>query len=218
MSIFKYFVIAIFSFLLWMGSQLCSYYLIPESFLFSTTSSPIFFGQALGLSVALICIVAAIRLGTVKPGLLKFESFNLRIYLIGVLLLFLSYLGSNAYEVISGISRNEFMEIHLGDRSWSNRIYLFVAILILAPIAEEIIFRGILFGSPSSKLSVLLAMTLPAVLFAAIHIQYPVHIRVMLIMPALIFSWARWKTGSLVVPILLHTSASVLATLFFWMR
>lgn len=48
-----------------------------------------------------------------------------------------------------------------------------IGIVILAPISEELMFRGLLFWRiKNSKLKTIGAIIIPAILFSAIHIQY----------------------------------------------
>ena len=82
---------------------------------------------------------------------------------------------------------------------------LAVAIVIIAPIYEEVIFRGFIWtGLSQSKLGVWGASVLTSVIFALIHFQYGWVELVSIVLLAMLFSYARYISGSLYLPIVLH--------------
>lgn len=100
-------------------------------------------------------------------------------------------------------------------------LLMFVCTVVLAPVAEELLFRGLVFGWLQEK-NVLLGYILSPLLFAAIHVvQYiglysAEHIFVALVMylPAgLCFSWAYQRSGSILSPIIIHAVNNFLAFL-----
>lgn len=100
-------------------------------------------------------------------------------------------------------------------------LLMFVCTVVLAPVAEELLFRGLIFGWLQEK-NVLLGYILSTLLFAAIHVVqyiglYSVeHIFVALVMylPAgLCFAWAYQRSGSIISPILIHAINNFLAFL-----
>ena len=80
------------------------------------------------------------------------------------------------------------------------------AVVICAPIIEEIFFRGFLFkGWSHSPLGATGSILLTSVLFVLIHAgQYDLTILAMLSVLALILGFARYKTNSIYIPIYLH--------------
>jgi membrane protease YdiL (CAAX protease family) len=90
-----------------------------------------------------------------------------------------------------------------------------LTLVVLGPIVEEIVFRGLLFGALAPRLGVLAAALITALLFGAIHGD-------LVLFPALaalgfIAALAYAATGNLVVAIALHTinnslGAAVLVT------
>jgi membrane protease YdiL (CAAX protease family) len=89
---------------------------------------------------------------------------------------------------------------------------LFVAIVIVAPICEEIAFRGFLFrGLTESFVGVAGAITLTAAGWALMHVQYDWFVICQIFLLGVLFGWLRWATGSTLVTIVLHTIANFIA-------
>lgn len=84
-------------------------------------------------------------------------------------------------------------------------VLLLLAIVIAAPVFEELFFRGFIFhGMAHSRLGPLGAVLLCSVLWSVMHIQYaPVEIA-MIFSGGLLLGYARCYTGSTYVPIALH--------------
>lgn len=101
-------------------------------------------------------------------------------------------------------------------------IFMIIGTVFLAPIAEEVLHRGLIFGSLHGK-NKLLAYFVSVFLFAAIHVvsyigtYSPTYIALALLqyLPAgLIFAWFYQKSGCIVTPIAIHilNNAVVLIT------
>ncbi len=79
----------------------------------------------------------------------------------------------------------------------------------LAPLAEEVVFRGLLYGWLAGRWSNLVAFVVSSLAFAAAHTE-PVHI--LLVLPlGFWFGWLRWRTGSLVPTIVAHMINNTIA-------
>jgi membrane protease YdiL (CAAX protease family) len=83
-----------------------------------------------------------------------------------------------------------------------NQILLFVAVAIIAPLLEELLFRGLLQKSLSHKIPIWAAITISAFVFGAIHMDF--YAMPPLVMMGAIFGVIYHRTGSLRVTILLH--------------
>nr|WP_315043532.1 CPBP family intramembrane glutamic endopeptidase [uncultured Moraxella sp.] len=89
---------------------------------------------------------------------------------------------------------------------------LIVAIVVIVPIYEELIFRGFIWsGLASSTLGVWGASVITSILFGLVHMQYEAVEMVMIFALAMLFSYARIRTGSLLLPIMLHMMNNGLA-------
>ena len=99
------------------------------------------------------------------------------------------------------------MEQNILWQSTPELILLVIAGVIIAPVVEEFIFRGVLQQALAGHYQHLLpAVVAPAVMFTIFHVQYlmypPAAIELLLL--ALAFGWAMGKTGNILAPILLH--------------
>ena len=77
-----------------------------------------------------------------------------------------------------------------------------VSIVLLVPIAEELLFRGLLFGALQRWLSPRWTIVLTAAIFTLVHMQ-PIYFLPMLPV-GLLLGLARQKSGSLALPMVLH--------------
>jgi membrane protease YdiL (CAAX protease family) len=78
----------------------------------------------------------------------------------------------------------------------------FVALVILAPVTEELIFRGFLYGKLRSRLNAIPAIILVSVLFGVLHGQWNVGVIVCIM--SVFMCIARELTGTIYSGILMH--------------
>lgn len=82
---------------------------------------------------------------------------------------------------------------------------LMLGMVVIAPIYEEVMFRGFMWtGLAHSRLGVIGASVLTGIVFALIHFQYGWVELLAIFMLALLFSYARFVSKSLLLPIALH--------------
>ena len=97
----------------------------------------------------------------------------------------------------------EAVQILRSTEGWQNRLVLGVATIIIAPVAEEILFRGILYpfikriGYPK------LAWWVTALLFAAVHLNVATFIPLAFL--AVVLIWLYEHTGNLLTCIVTHS-------------
>lgn len=89
--------------------------------------------------------------------------------------------------------------------------WLTLEVVLLGPIAEEIVFRGMLLGWLRSWCTDGWAVLLSAGLFALMHIGYGPGMIPVFVAGA-VLGWARVQSAGLLVPILLHVSVNGLST------
>jgi membrane protease YdiL (CAAX protease family) len=102
-----------------------------------------------------------------------------------------------------------------GARSWWLRIYLGVFAIVLAPVAEEFIFRGMLYPFVKQLGSPRCAWFGLSALFALIHLDAGTLVPLFVL--ALALTWLYEKTDNLLAPITAHAlfNAANLVMLFF---
>jgi len=89
-------------------------------------------------------------------------------------------------------------------------ILAFITLVIVAPVAEEILFRGYLFGKLKKyNIPIWLAMVVTSALFGAIHGQWDLAIDTFAL--SMVMCSLRQITGSLWPPILLHMTKNGIA-------
>jgi membrane protease YdiL (CAAX protease family) len=94
-------------------------------------------------------------------------------------------------------------------------LFLFNTI-ILAPVTEEVLFRGFLLPSWSrSRLGPIGAVAATSAVFAAMHIQYDICGMIAVGLAGCLYGWLRLRSGSLLPPILAHCMGNAMATLGF---
>ncbi|WP_296243191.1 MULTISPECIES: CPBP family intramembrane glutamic endopeptidase [unclassified Psychrobacter] len=162
------------------------------------------------LLVAISILLIRIRGGSIRQYLaLKLFSWAIAIGMLGLLLIFM--IGSQALTYLLNESPLVFVDPLY--QSVSSVWLLVFAMVIVAPIYEELIFRGLLWSaiaeqfpdaSYSGHRGAIVASLVTSLIFAAIHLQYGIYEISTIVVLALIFCYARIKSGSLVLPMLLH--------------
>jgi len=90
---------------------------------------------------------------------------------------------------------------------------LWLALVVAAPLFEEMFFRGFLFkGFASSAVGVPGAIAITSFLWAAIHMQYDLYGMATIFVLGILYGLARASSGSLVVPLILHAVTNLAAT------
>jgi len=80
----------------------------------------------------------------------------------------------------------------------------FLSVIIMAPIAEELLFRGTLYPALKNAGHPRLAVIVSAILFAAVHAKLELMLPLTLLGIALV--WLYEKTGSILAPIFMHAT------------
>ena len=91
---------------------------------------------------------------------------------------------------------------------------LLAALLVAAPLAEETLFRGLLFkGITASRLGVAGAVLISAAAWSLIHVQYNPYGIAYIFAGGVFLGLVRWRTGSTTLTILLHAIMNAVATI-----
>lgn len=115
-----------------------------------------------------------------------------------------------AQSLIPGFSVDQKQEVgfeQLGTQI--EYIMAFIALVVLAPIIEETIFRGFLFTQIRQKYNFWVSALVVSLVFGLVHLQWNVGIDVFAL--SLVLCYVREKTGSIWTGVGLHMVKNVLA-------
>jgi|GEM_PF-3489416 len=97
----------------------------------------------------------------------------------------------------------ETLEGIIQGQGWLGLLAL-VSSVLLAPVGEELIFRGVVYRGILNSFTPIKAIIWSGIAFALYHID-PVHVAAVLLM-GVWFGWLRWYTGSIIPCILAHVT------------
>jgi membrane protease YdiL (CAAX protease family) len=86
---------------------------------------------------------------------------------------------------------------------WQNRLVMGIATIVIAPVAEEILFRGILYPFIKRAGYPRLAWWITALVFAGVHLDLPTFVPLAFL--ALVLIWLYEHTGNLLACIVTHS-------------
>lgn len=97
----------------------------------------------------------------------------------------------------------------------TNPLIAWLAVPLVVPVVEEILFRGLFYGAFEKRWGIRGAILGSAFVFACVHLQMVGFVYLFFI--GVILAWARWRSGSLGLPIALHglNNATALLALTF---
>lgn len=159
--------------------------------------------SALSISIIKVRAGDSLRYLAIKPFPLV-----LGIRMLGLLLLFM--IASQALTYWLDKAPSDFVDPLY--QSVSSVGLLVFAMVVIAPIYEELVFRGLLWsaiseqfaGQYSTSTGAMIASIVTSLIFAVIHLQYGIYEMSTIVVLALLFCYARFKSGSLLLPILMH--------------
>lgn len=112
----------------------------------------------------------------------------------------LVYVGS---QIIPGFDMTQLQETGFTHISqYYEYVLAFATLIVVAPIAEEVLFRGFLYGKLRRRMPVWVAMLITSALFGLIHGQWNVGLDVFAL--SIVLCSLREVTGSIWAGILLH--------------
>jgi CAAX protease family protein len=110
----------------------------------------------------------------------------------------------------------EIIQIFESANSPAQRVPIILLAVVGAPLAEELVFRGYLYGVLKKYFGALASMVFTAILFALVHAHIPSLLPLFLL--ACVFTIAYESSGSLLVPMTMHATfnaVNLLGVLFF---
>jgi hypothetical protein len=132
---------------------------------------------------------------------------------------FLIWIG--LYLVIFAITETAYYKLGLAEGNvWEyegvGTVLRILKIGLLGPIAEELVFRGIMFDRIShARPGPIAAIFLTAIFFAAAHFNYDLMDMLFVLVDGLYFGLVRYKTGSVLITIVLHVFVNMAAIFEF---
>ena len=87
----------------------------------------------------------------------------------------------------------------------------FFSFVVLAPVQEELIFRGFLYRGVMMALGPWIAIAITAAVWAVVHPQYEWFYVAEIFLLGVAFGWLRYKTGSTILTMLLHGAMNAMA-------
>ena len=94
----------------------------------------------------------------------------------------------------------------------SSPIWLVLSVVVVAPIFEEMVFRGFAYGGFERSLGAWPAVFLSSIMFTVLHMQYNVPELLQIFILGMVLALARMRTKSLITPIAMHAVNNGLAT------
>jgi membrane protease YdiL (CAAX protease family) len=90
-----------------------------------------------------------------------------------------------------------------------------ITIILVAPVAEELFFRGFMFtGIAASKAGAAGAVALSTIFWSGLHVQYGWLGLLYITLLGIVLGMARLKTGSIIAPLILHIANNAISTVW----
>jgi membrane protease YdiL (CAAX protease family) len=119
------------------------------------------------------------------------------------------YLASVLLKVNSTTDAQEVIRIFENSSTAAQRIPIILLAVVIAPVAEELAFRGYLYGVIKRFFGAVPALVLSGILFALIHLNLPSFFPLLVL--ASVFALAYELSGSLLVPMTMHALFNALS-------
>ena len=119
------------------------------------------------------------------------------------------YLASVLLKVNPSTDAQEVIRIFEKSSTGAQRIPIILLAVVIAPVAEELAFRGYLYGVIKRYFGAVPALVLSGILFALIHLNLPSFFPLLVL--ASVFALAYELSGSLLVPMTMHALFNALS-------
>lgn len=145
---------------------------------------------------------------------LKLSDFGWLAFVIIIYIVLLT-VGMTIASQIPGFNADQQQEIGYKGGSSTELLVAFLGLVVLPPLAEEMLFRGFMYRGLASRWPKILAAVVTSLLFALVHFQWNVGVDVFILSMVLIFLYE--KTKNLWMCVFLHAIKNGLAfiMLFF---
>ena len=139
-------------------------------------------------------------------------------YLAGTLLCILAVANIWAMILLEfGIEPSEQDVVeYFGSSEGIARVFAFISIAFIAPVAEELVFRGALSGALKNKIGAVAAALIVSALFGAIHFNMVAFLPIFVLSLLLILLYERY--GDLTAPIAAHSAFNTIMAVLILFR
>lgn len=170
------------------------------------------------LATGILCSAFVIIIAWMRKGVTVWNYLGLRIPSMGTMLRWLLAIGGlvMAFDGLTILLGRDVVPEFMTDIYTSAKYpaLLWIAIVFMAPLFEELFFRGFLFaGWSQSRLGVKGTILLTSLFWAAIHLQYDYYQIGIIFVAGIVMGFARHRTRSVVVPFFMHVVMNLIATL-----
>jgi membrane protease YdiL (CAAX protease family) len=166
--------------------------------------------------VALLAGIARWRTRTSAAAYLGLTRFTLRDFLVGFLAIAVFAAASDLFSSLIGVDIVPPFQTEVftsvGTKGWL--VALALAIVVVGPIGEEVMFRGFLFrGWVAPGLRGAVAIAVISLLWSLLHVQYAWVQIGQIFLIGLILAWVRWRSGSTSLTMVLHILVNLESTI-----
>ena len=182
----------------------------PEDVAYATTSAILI----LTAPPIVLALAAKIRKFSLRDYF-ALNGFTRRDLALGIICLMALIIAFMTVQVLLGINggSKEVEASYRAAKAAGMLPLLLLHVLVVAPVTEELFFRGFLHrGWAPSWLGISGTVVVTAALWAVLHQQYNVLGILFIFAMGLIYGWLRQRSGSTLLPMLLHTANNLLAT------
>ena len=160
------------------------------------------------ISVIFILYFVAIKSRPDMKDYLGFNPVKPAPFLIWQIIMVAFFYGMNYVVSQTSLEEPDFMKFMrdiLKTESIGGLTLMLMALVVAAPLFEELMFRGFMYkGILRSRAGVLGAIIIPSILWSLVHVQYEWVWIVMIFFMGALFTLARYLTGSIYTVIAMH--------------
>ncbi len=178
------------------------------------TSPVIWFGMMLALPFQIAVLFSAVRERGGFRAYLAVEapSRAALVFGLGLLAALVPAFDAVTYALGRDVVPSFLIESYRSAKTAGALPALFVAVVVAAPIGEELLFRGFLFRGFASRLGPRPAIVATALAWAVLHVQYDWFGVVQILLIGLVFGYLRLRSSSVLLPMILHAAANLYAS------
>lgn len=168
------------------------------------------------VQIVLFGAVAQWRTGSNPLDYLALKPFSRRDFLVGVLVVVALVAAIDAASYLAGLDIVSSFQTEsyttAGAEGWL--LPLILAVVVVGPAGEEIMFRGFLFrGWVGPGWRGVIGVLVIALLWAGMHVQYDWLGISQVFLTGVLLGWIRWRSGSTWLTIVLHMLVNLEGTL-----